>query len=202
MSITTLISDLGGVLLDFDNGIYERKLSIATGQPVHVVRAALNDNLLPELHLGNLTPEQFHRSVCARLETHLSLPDLAQIYSEIFTPKADTVSLLRDLQPRYRLCLLSNTNAIHWEYCLATYPFLSLFEHHVLSHELGAAKPQPTIYKRALEVMDVEPARCVFFDDVWVYADTATALGMHGITFTTAAALEADLAGLGVRRSV
>ncbi len=90
MSITTIISDLGGVLLDFDNGIYERKLAVATGQPVHVVQTALNDELLPELHLGNLSPEQLHQSVCARLETTLSLPDLATIYSDIFTPKADT----------------------------------------------------------------------------------------------------------------
>ncbi len=200
MSITTIISDLGGVLLDFDNGIYERKLAVATGQPVPVVQAALNDDLLPQLHLGNLTPEQFHRGVCDRLETRLPLPDLAQIYAEIFTPKADTVSLLRDLQPRHRLCLLSNTNPIHWEHCLATYPFLSLFEHHVLSHEVGSAKPEPAIYKRALRAMDAEPSECVYIDDVWVYADVATALGMRGITFGGAGMLEAELAQFGVRR--
>jgi len=200
MSITTIISDLGGVLLDFDNGIYERKLAVATGQPVHVVQAALNDELLPELHLGHLTPELFHRSVCARLEAHLSLQDLAQIYSEIFTPKDDTVSLLKDLQPRHRLCLLSNTNAIHWEYCLANYPFLALFEHHILSHEVGSAKPEPAIYKRALKAMDAEPAECVYIDDVWVYADVASALGMRGITFGGAGMLEAELASVGVHR--
>jgi glucose-1-phosphatase len=200
MSITTVISDLGGVLLDFDNGIYERKLALATGQPVHVVQALLNEELLPELHLGNLTPEQFHRSICTRLDTHLSLRDLAEIYSNIFTPKPETVSLLRDLQSSYRLCLLSNTNAIHWDYCQATYPFLALFEHHILSHEAGTAKPEPAIYEKALKAMDADPADCVYIDDVWVYADVATALGMRGITFTTAAALEADLSRVGVRR--
>ena len=200
MSITTIISDLGGVLLDFDNGIYERKLAVATGQPVHMVQAVLNEDLLPELHLGNLTPEQLHQSICTRLETHLSLPDLASIYSEIFTPKADTVSLLRDLQPKYRLCLLSNTNAIHWDYCQATYPFLALFEHHILSHEVGSAKPEPTIYKRALKAMEADPGECVYIDDVWVYADVATALGMRGVTFTGAALLELELRRVGVRR--
>ena len=200
MSVTTIISDLGGVLLDFDNGIYERKLAIRTGQPVHVVQAALNDELLPELHLGNLTPEQFHRSLCVRLEAALPLYEIASIYSEIFTPKADTVSLLRDLQPRHRLCLLSNTNAIHWEYCRAAYPFLDLFEHHILSHEVGAAKPEPAIYERALRAMEVEPEECVYIDDVWVYADVATALGMRGITFAGAGMLEAELGRLGIRR--
>ncbi len=200
MSITTIISDLGGVLLDFDNGIYERKLAVATGQPVHIVQAVLNDDLLPELHLGNLTPEQFHQSVCTRLEKHLTMYDLAKIYAEIFTPKVDTVSLLRDLHPKHRLCLLSNTNQIHWEYCLSTYPFLQLFEHHILSHEVGSAKPEPAIYKRALKAMDAEPAECVYIDDVWVYADVATALGMQGMTFSGAALLEAELAKIGIRR--
>lgn len=200
MSITTIISDLGGVLLDFDNGIYERKLAIRTGQPVHVVQAALNDELLPELHLGNLTPEQFHQSVCIRLETDLPLSELAAIYSEIFSPKADTVSLLRDLQPRIRLCLLSNTNAIHWEHCRAAFPFLDLFEHHILSHEVGSAKPEPAIYHRALKAMEAAPDECVYVDDVWVYADVATALDMRGITFSGAGMLEAELAKIGVRR--
>ncbi len=200
MSITTIISDLGGVLLDFDNGIYERKLAVATGQPVHVVQTALNDELLPELHLGNLSPEQLHQSVCARLETTLSLPDLATIYSDIFTPKADTVSLLRDLQPRHHLCLLSNTNAIHWEWCRAHYPFLDLFEHHILSHEVGSAKPEPAIYEQALKAMDADPSDCVYIDDIWVYADVATALGMTGVTFTGAALLEVELNKLGVHR--
>ena len=199
VSISTIISDLGGVLLDFDNSIYERKLALSTGQSLQAVQTTLND-LLPDLHIGRLTPTQLHEALQARLGLTLSLPELATIYSDIFTPKADVVSLLRDLQPRYRLCLLSNTNEIHWEYCRARYPFLSIFEHHVLSHEVKSAKPEPAIYQQALRLLDVPPETCVYIDDIWVYADAATALGLHGLTFTSAAALEHDLSQLSIHR--
>ncbi|MBM4372636.1 MAG: HAD family phosphatase [Deltaproteobacteria bacterium] len=200
MRITTLISDLGGVLLDFDNRLYEERLVMCTGRPLEEVRTVLAEGLLEDLHLGRLNAEQFHRALGLRLGLSISLPELRELYSDIFVPRQDTVDLLRDLAPRCRLCLLSNTNEIHWTWCRAKYPFLDLFSHHVLSHEVGAAKPDPAIYRRALKVLGEEPSSCVFFDDVWVYADTATALGLHGITFHSAAQIEHDLARLGVTR--
>jgi len=200
VSVTTIISDLGGVLLDFDNTLYERRLAEVSPHPLSTIRAALDDHLLPDLHLGRIDPHQFHQSLSARLDLDLTIEDLSLIYADIFTPVTGTMDLLRDLQPRHRLCLLSNTNAIHWDYCRSAYPFLDLFDHHVLSHEVHAAKPDPAIYDHALKLLDTPPSSCVYIDDIPPYADAATALGLHGLTFTSPAALEHDLARLGVNR--
>jgi len=49
----------------------------------------------------------------------------------------------------------------------------------LLSFEVGAAKPDPAIYRAALDRLDVEPAESAFVDDQPVYCDGAAALGMR-----------------------
>ena len=54
------------------------------------------------------------------------------------------------------------------------------FDALILSFEVGARKPQPAIYRAALEALgDVEPTDAVFVDDQVPYCDGAAALGME-----------------------
>ena len=53
------------------------------------------------------------------------------------------------------------------------------FDAVILSFEVGAQKPQPAIYRAALERVGVaDPSRAVFVDDQVDYCDGAAALGM------------------------
>jgi putative hydrolase of the HAD superfamily len=53
------------------------------------------------------------------------------------------------------------------------------FDALILSFEVGARKPQPAIYRAALEALsDVEPTDAVFVDDQVPYCDGAAALGI------------------------
>jgi putative hydrolase of the HAD superfamily len=49
----------------------------------------------------------------------------------------------------------------------------------ILSFEVGAAKPDPTIYRAALERLEVEPGETAFVDDQVGYCDGAAELGMR-----------------------
>ena len=53
------------------------------------------------------------------------------------------------------------------------------FDAVILSFEVGAQKPQPEIYRTALERLGVaDPSRAVFVDDQTEYCDGAAAIGM------------------------
>jgi HAD superfamily hydrolase (TIGR01509 family) len=52
------------------------------------------------------------------------------------------------------------------------------FDRVVLSFEVHAMKPDPAIYRAALEQLGVPPGRAVFVDDQPPYCDGATATGM------------------------
>jgi HAD superfamily hydrolase (TIGR01509 family) len=58
-------------------------------------------------------------------------------------------------------------------------------------------KPEPEIYRLAIERFGIEPSQTVFIDDLAANVTMARAQGWHAIQFITAAQVEADLAALG-----
>jgi putative hydrolase of the HAD superfamily len=65
-----------------------------------------------------------------------------------------------------------------------TYPieaFAGIFDHVLISGEVGMRKPDPEIYALAARRMGVEPELCVFLDDLAVNVAGAVAAGMTGL---------------------
>ena len=54
-------------------------------------------------------------------------------------------------------------------------------DHVVLSGDVGEAKPDPRIYRRAARMRGREPGECVFVDDLRVNVRGAVAVGMVGV---------------------
>lgn len=67
------------------------------------------------------------------------------------------------------------------------------FDHVIESSKLGIRKPDPRIYALMCEVLDVDPARCVYLDDLGINLKPARAMGMHTIKVLNEAQLLQDL---------
>lgn len=63
---------------------------------------------------------------------------------------------------------------------------------------LGLRKPEPAIYRRALDILGVPPERILFVDDRQENAAGAAAEGMKTIVFRGESALRSELQSLGV----
>jgi putative hydrolase of the HAD superfamily len=61
------------------------------------------------------------------------------------------------------------------------YEAMSLFDHVVESSKIGVRKPEPGAYLATCELLGVEPAACVFLDDLGINLKPARALGMTTI---------------------
>ncbi len=61
-----------------------------------------------------------------------------------------------------------------------------LFDEVVISAEVGLHKPQPAIYRLAAERLEVEPAGCIFVDDLKENCEGAEAVGMTAIRHRSA----------------
>jgi putative hydrolase of the HAD superfamily len=48
-----------------------------------------------------------------------------------------------------------------------------------------ARKPEPAIYRRALDIAQVKPTEVVYVDDQALFVEVAERLGMHGIHHTS-----------------
>ena len=75
-----------------------------------------------------------------------------------------------------------------------------LFECHFPSYELRVAKPDPAIFRRVAELLDVAPARIVFFDDHQWNVDSASSVGMTAHRVDDPTAARAILTAAGVIR--
>jgi putative hydrolase of the HAD superfamily len=71
--------------------------------------------------------------------------------------------------------------------------WLTSFDVLVWSYQLRMAKPDPAIYRYALEKLGTRPEETLFIDDREVNVEAATALGMNALVFTTVEKLRADL---------
>jgi putative hydrolase of the HAD superfamily len=70
---------------------------------------------------------------------------------------------------------------------------LSLFHHVIESSRIGIRKPDPRIYALMCEALDVDPAKCVYLDDLGINLKPARAMGMSTIKAVSEAQLLADL---------
>jgi putative hydrolase of the HAD superfamily len=94
-----------------------------------------------------------------------------------------------------RLALLSNAphpqaNAID------RFGWAKLFAHRLYSCRLGVAKPEPTIFERALDVTGSAPEQTLFVDDKASNTEAAARLGLQTLTFSSAADLARTLSDL------
>jgi putative hydrolase of the HAD superfamily len=80
--------------------------------------------------------------------------------------------------------------------------WLSRFDVLVWSYQLRIAKPDPAIYRYALGKLGTRPAETLFIDDRPENVDTATALGVRGLVFSTVEKLRVDLVDAGLDREL
>lgn len=67
------------------------------------------------------------------------------------------------------------------------------FEHVIESSKAGVRKPDPRIYLMMCEKLGLEPAACIYLDDLGVNCKPAAQLGMHAIKVTSGEQALADL---------
>ena len=103
--------------------------------------------------------------------------------------------LIQRLHGKYKLAVLSNAppGLSQW---LADWKMLDLFDTVFCSGEEGVVKPDPAAFEIILERLDLEPNEAVFIDDTLEHVKASREIGLHGILFTTAEALEKELAPL------
>lgn len=197
--IRGVIFDFGNVIYRFDNLRIATGLSALCGRPVAELADLVGRSQLPEdYEAGRLDSSAFLEGISNLLGFPFEREAFVRAFSDIFTPIDSTLELIRNLAPRYRLGLISNTNPWHYEQAIRTCPVFPLFDAVTLSHELKALKPDRRLYEDCLAQLGLEPGVCVFIDDRPEFVEGAVRLGMHGIPYTDPESLIGALSDLRV----
>lgn len=130
------------------------------------------------LETGEVGEAEFETSFGRRLG--LSRPEglIGSIFAEMkpMEPMVDAVRRIRE--GGLRTGLVSNS----WSTGQYDRDLLAeLFDDVVISAEVGLHKPQPEIYRLAAERLEVDPAGCLFVDDLRENCEGAEAVGMTAL---------------------
>jgi len=204
--IKVVFFDLGKVILKFSHqDIVDRLLSHADpdGRRPDELFTFLFDmkeglcNLYDE---GNISSRDFYAEIDRRFTLGVDYEGFIPLWEDIFTECVEVSALIRQVQKRLPVYLLSNVNELHWEHVKHRYPVLSEMDGWVLSYEVKAKKPSPAIYAAALRLAGAGPGQSIFIDDLEENSVAASECGIHGITFRDADALKRDLLALNLIR--
>jgi HAD superfamily hydrolase (TIGR01509 family) len=200
--IHAVISDLGKVVLWFDNNVFLRKLADRAGRPYDEVKAIVHGDLglIRRFDGGAVTPEDFHEHVTAAVGADMTYDEFYEIYNDIFTPNPPAIDVLARVRAAgHKTLLLSNTDPERFGFVKRRFPEILFFDGYVLSYELKLLKPDPAIYLAAVRLAGAEPDECVFIDDMEENIKGAVEAGLAGIRYTLETDLATELNKLGLR---
>ncbi|HUY94764.1 MAG TPA: HAD family phosphatase [Terracidiphilus sp.] len=143
--------------------------------------------------------EKFARDSGVAL-TPADLTELNRLDARMWTTQNPAmVEWQRRLKERgLRTAILSNMGDSVLESVLGAFAWIQNFDVLVWSYQLGLAKPDPAIYRHTLERLGTRPEETLFVDDKRVNVETARALGMKAVEFTTVEGLRRELIEAGM----
>ena len=147
--------------------------------------------ILQNYEAGRLTSEEFYRHLQSKSSHPFSFRDMMVAMSDIFTPNIELWPIVEKLKDQgSRLVLISNTNECHFNFAYSHYPILKLFDRFILSYEVGACKPEPLIFEKALKEAR---GKTFYTDDIPAFVEAGRAAGLDAEVFTDVPSLQKQL---------
>lgn len=186
-SITTLIFDFGGVIINLDLPTCIRNLKkLGTNDIENYLSNFGQKDFFLKFEIGEIGTTEFRNEI--RKLTNKTITD-AEIdnawCSFLCDIPSERLELLEKLRKKYRLLLLSNSNPLHVEVSAAIAlqgtgkTIRDYFDKCYFSYEMGLTKPDPAIFEALLADAGLEATECLFLDDGPKNIEAAKRLGIQ-----------------------
>ena len=193
--IKAVIFDFGGVLVRMVDDRPRLKLAEKLGVPIsRLDELVFFSDSARKASMGEIKVEQHWMAVGEALGVQPDdLPGFLEEYWSADEVNWPLLAFIKGLHPDYKVGLLSNA----WDDLRRTmhqrWNMDILFDDLVISAEVSLAKPDPRIYRLAVERLHVQPEEAVFVDDMLVNVEAARREGLSAIQFLDTQQTLADL---------
>jgi len=187
--IKTLILDFGGIIYQIDHQ-KQKKTFLQLGIQNFDERysQAIQNPLFAMFETGSVSNEKFRNELAKMLPGNISETNIDRAWNSILVGYYPAmVSLVEQLGNKYRLFLLSNTNAIHYNVYMPEFrnnygnDLSEMFEKAYWSFKIGLRKPTHEVYEYVLNDSNLTSGECMFIDDTAVNVEAARACGINSI---------------------
>ena len=202
MTVEAVIWDFGGVLTTSPFEAFAR-FEAERGLPVDIIRRtnAANhfENAWAKFERAEVDLETFDELFAAEsraLGAEVRGRDVLPLLSGDLRP--EMVDALKLVKTKFKTgCITNNlpANSIGSRAGRSLYvaEVMALFDHVIESAKIGLRKPDPRIYRMMTDTLGVDPARCVYLDDLGVNLKPAREMGMTTIKVLNAPQAIAEL---------
>ncbi|HKG08541.1 MAG TPA: HAD hydrolase-like protein [Pedobacter sp.] len=198
--ITTLFTDIGGVLLT--NG-WDRKARAEAAQLFN-----LNISEVEERHhltfdtyeVGKITLDEYLDRLVFYEERTFSKDDFREFMFSKSLPYPEMIQLICDLKQKYRLkvAVISNEGRELNQYRINTFKLNEFIDFFISSSFVHFRKPDADIFKVAIDISQSDIETSIYIDDRTLFVQIAEGLGLTGICHTSYEDTKAQLAELGL----
>ncbi len=182
--ITTIIFDLGGVVLNLDQ---DRTLRAFTRLGIELEDINANHTIFADFETGKINADDFRQFLLTELKGQATVEQIDHAWNAMLLDlPAYRLDMIKQLRKRFKVLLLSNTNSIHIDafhaYLKETFPeldWMNLFDKVYYSYEMGYRKPNTDIYEFVLAQQNLKPHQALFIDDNKSNLNGAAKVGLH-----------------------
>lgn len=193
--IKNIIFDLSEVIISGYHGIekiMEKNYGIKTDEFIKQ-KTKLWDMFL-ELMRGKYTEDEYTKKLLENTNWEISIEDMKKLFREnLNIPVSGTMDIIKKLNGKYKLILLSDHIKEWLDYILENNRELDIFDEKIFSHKLGKLKSDEGTFKLILEKLNINANETIFIDDYETNVNMAKAQGINTILFKNAKQLEKEL---------
>lgn len=178
-AVRAVLFDIGGVVVELNDMVdYLRDHGI--GDPADFHARWLHCPTVRLFESGGCDTGDFAAGVIRDLELDMTPTQFLDAFAR--WPRGlfpGIKELIRETRARAVVGCLSNTNDLHWPAFSPELEPDDIFDHQILSFEVGLMKPDTEIYEHAVERLDLPAETILFLDDNPLNVEAARAAGLH-----------------------
>jgi len=183
---SVLVLDIGNVICEWNPEALVASAFSDMADHALALQATVGHSDWLELDRGTLALDQAMEQ--AQTRSGLDTDSIAAIYNNLpasLTILPSTVDAMAEAKaagvPMY---ILSNMHSHSWDYLQANHECFSWCAGVAVSCEAKCVKPEEAIYRYLCERYALDPAECIFIDDMAVNIEAARAFSMEGTQLT------------------
>lgn len=195
----TLFLDIGGVLLT--NG-WDRKIREAAAKHFGIELEEMQERhhlTFDTYEVGKLSLEDYLKRIVFYRKRSFTIGQFKEHMFAQSKPYPEMIGLIRKLKNKYglKVAVVSNEGSELNEHRISKYKLGEFVDFFISSCYVHYRKPDPDIYKVALNIAQVSPDQVVYIEDRPLFIQVARDLGIDGIQHSEYASTKKDLESIG-----
>ncbi len=181
--ITTLFLDIGGVLLSNGWGHDFRQRAV---DKFHLDATEMEERhsiMFVTYEEGKITLEEYLKQVVFYKKRNFTTEQFRDFMFAQTTPNPAMINFIKKLKKQYGLQVAAVSNEARElnEYRIQTFQLKEMIDFFISSCYVHIRKPDAEIFRLALDIARVQPEQVIYIDDVEMFTEIASELGIKSI---------------------